>query len=85
MLPAGNALNSARSPCAKAPIKAPAGITDFDDITGGGLSRSRTIPLVDGPGSGKIIIVLQFLVHGAQHCKEPGMTGASPASDRRPN
>lgn len=53
--------------------KAPTGITGFDDITGGGLPRGRTTLLVGGPGSGKTIFALQFLVNGAQHCKEPGI------------
>jgi circadian clock protein KaiC len=37
------------------------------------LQRGRTTLLVGGPGAGKTILALQFLVHGAQHCKEPGI------------
>src|SRR6186997_3119822 len=63
--------------------KAPTGITGFDEITGGGLPRGRTTLLVGGPGSGKTILSLQFLVHGAKHCKEPGIFVAfEEASDR---
>lgn len=29
--------------------------------------------IVGGPGSGKTVLGLQFLVHGARHCKEPGI------------
>lgn len=57
----------------KVPGKAPSGIAGFDEITDGGLPRGRTTLLVGGPGSGKTIFALQFLVHGAQDCKEPGI------------
>jgi circadian clock protein KaiC len=62
-----------RSPLAKGPTKAPTGISGFDDITGGGLPHGRTTLLVGGSGSGKTVLALQFLVHGAQHCKEAGI------------
>ncbi len=55
------------------PAKAPTGIAGFDEITGGGLPRGRTTLLVGGPGSGKTVLALQFLQHGARHCKEPGI------------
>lgn len=55
------------------PTKAPTGITGLDEITGGGLPRGRTTLLVGGSGSGKTILALQFLVHGAQRCDEPGI------------
>ena len=77
-------MKSVRSHRVQAPAKAPTGITGFDEITGAGLPRGRTTLLVGGPGSGKTILALQFLVRGAQDCKEPGISGASPASDRQP-
>jgi len=52
--------------------KAASGIIGFDEITGGGLPRGRTTLLVGGPGSGKTILALQFLVHGAQRVKIVG-------------
>jgi circadian clock protein KaiC len=57
----------------KNPTKAPSGIAGLDEMTDGGLSRGRTTLLVGGAGSGKTILALQFLVHGAQACKEPGI------------
>jgi circadian clock protein KaiC len=57
----------------KTPAKAPTGIAGFDEITGGGLPRGRTTLVVGGPGSGKTIFGLQFLVHGARSCGEPGI------------
>ena len=59
------------------------GISGFDDITGGGLPRGRTTLLVGGPGSGKTVLALQFLVHGAQHCKEPGIFVAFEEASKR--
>jgi circadian clock protein KaiC len=53
--------------------KAPTGIVGFDEITGGGLPLGRTTLLLGGPGSGKTIFALQFLVHGAQACDEAGI------------
>ncbi len=53
--------------------KTPTGITGLDEITGGGLPRGRTTLLVGGSGSGKTILALQFLVHGATMADEPGI------------
>ena len=59
---------------AKVAAKAPTGIAGFDEMTGGGVPRGRTTLVVGGPGSGKTIFALQFLVHGAQALrKEPGI------------
>ena len=65
------------------PSEAPTGITGFDEITGGGLPRGRTTLPVGGPGSGKTILALQFLVHGAQDCKEPGIFAAFEETSKR--
>jgi circadian clock protein KaiC len=53
--------------------KAATGITGFDQMTGGGLPPGRTTLLAGGPGSGKTIFAMQFLVHGASACDEPGI------------
>lgn len=68
---------------AKESSKAPTGIAGFDDITRGGLPRARTTLVVGGPGSGKTIMALQFLAHGARDCKEPGIFVAFEESSRR--
>lgn len=54
-------------------VKAPTGILGLDGITGGGLPQGRTTLLLGGPGSGKTILALQFLAHGARVCREPGI------------
>lgn len=76
-------MKSVSSPAVKAPAKAPTGITGFDEITGGGLPCGRTTLLVGGPGSGKTILALQFLVQGAQACKEPGIFVAFEEASKR--
>jgi len=53
--------------------KAPTGIAGLDEITGGGLPKSRTTLLVGSPGCGKTLLSTQFLVHGALKYHEPGV------------
>jgi circadian clock protein KaiC len=53
--------------------KARTGVEGFDEITSGGLPRGRTTLLSGGPGSGKTIFALQFLMCGARDFKEPGI------------
>jgi len=68
---------------AKIGAKAMTGITGFDVMTGGGLPRGRTTLLAGGPGSGKTIFGLQFLVHGTQKYKEPGIFVAFEETSKR--
>jgi len=65
------------------PSKTSTGILGFDGITGGGLPRGRTTLLVGGPGSGKTIFALQFLVQGAHVFSEPGIFVAFEESPQR--
>ncbi len=64
---------------ARAPIspiglaKAPTGIVGFDAITGGGLPAGRPTLICGGPGCGKTIFAVEFLVHGAEQLDEPGV------------
>jgi circadian clock protein KaiC len=53
--------------------KAPTGIRGFDEITGGGLPRGRASLVTGGPGAGKTLFGLEFLVRGAQDFDEPGV------------
>ena len=53
--------------------KTPTGITEFDEITGGGLPRGRTTLVVGGPGSGKTVFALQTLVNSIQLWDEPAI------------
>ena len=53
--------------------KAPTGIQGFDEITGGGLPRGRTTIVCGGPGCGKTMLGIEFLVRGALEFNEPGV------------
>ena len=76
-------MKSVRTRRAVAIGKSPTGIAGFDAITAGGLPTGRTTLLVGGPGSGKTLFALQFLVHGADACKEPGIFVAFEESSAR--
>jgi circadian clock protein KaiC len=53
--------------------KAPSGIAGLDDITGGGLPRGRPTLVCGGPGCGKTLLGMEFLVRGATEHGEPGV------------
>ena len=55
------AKSSTSSPLAKVAT----GIAGFDEITGGGLPEGRPTLVCGGPGCGKTLFALEFLVHGA--------------------
>lgn len=74
---------AARYSLAGSPAKAATGIPGLDEITRGGLPRGCTTLLGGGPGSGKTIFGLQFLVHGARQCREPGVFVAFEESSKR--
>jgi circadian clock protein KaiC len=62
---------------ARAPLvgieKARTGIDGFDQITGGGLPAGRPTLVCGGPGCGKTLFAMQFLVAGATRFGEPGV------------
>jgi circadian clock protein KaiC len=49
------------------------GIRGLDEITRGGLPKGRPTLVCGGPGSGKTLLGLTFLVNGAVHFDEPGV------------
>jgi circadian clock protein KaiC len=53
--------------------KARTGISGLDEISGGGLPRGRTTIVCGGPGCGKTMLGMEFLVRGAQEFDEPGV------------
>jgi circadian clock protein KaiC len=53
--------------------KSPTGIEGFDEITGGGLPTGRPTLVCGGPGCGKTLFALHFLIHGATRFDEPGV------------
>src|SRR3982750_908611 len=62
-----------RSTLRHAVPKAPTGITGFDDVTAGGLPRGRPTLVAGGPGCGKTLFALEFLMNGAVQFDEPGV------------
>src|SRR5580765_4845116 len=53
--------------------KTPTGIRGFDEITGGGFPKGRTTIVCGGPGCGKTMLGIEFLVRGALEFDEPGV------------
>jgi circadian clock protein KaiC len=53
--------------------KARTGITGFDEVTGGGVPKGRPTIVCGGPGCGKTMFALEFLVRGATQYNEPGV------------
>jgi circadian clock protein KaiC len=53
--------------------KAPTGIPGLDEITFGGLPAGRPTLLAGGPGSGKTLFGVSFLIEGAERFNEPGV------------
>jgi circadian clock protein KaiC len=53
--------------------KAATGISGFDEVTLGGLPDGRPTLVCGGPGCGKTLFAMTFLVNGATHFDEPGV------------
>ncbi|MFS8137121.1 MAG: ATPase domain-containing protein, partial [Thermomonas sp.] len=49
------------------------GIKGFDEITEGGIPRDRVTLLCGSTGTGKTLLGLDFLIHGASNYNEPGV------------
>ena len=62
-----------RSASVRPIAKAPTGIQGLDEITGGGLPRGRPTLVCGGPGCGKTILAMEFLINGAERYGEPGV------------
>ena len=53
--------------------KARTGIDGLDQITGGGLPKGRPTLVCGGPGCGKTLFAMEFLIRGATQFGEPGV------------
>ena len=53
--------------------KTPSGIRGLDEITGGGLPSGRPTLICGGPGCGKTLFGIEFLIRGALEQNEPGV------------
>ena len=67
--------------------KTPSGITGLDEITHGGLPKGRPTLICGGPGCGKSLMGIEFLIRGALQYGEPGvlMTFEETEEDIRKN
>ncbi len=64
---------AARGPRAPELAKTATGVRGLDEITLGGFPRGRPTLVCGGPGSGKTLLALTFLVNGALQFGEPGV------------
>ncbi len=62
--------------------KCPTGIKGLDEITGGGLPRGRPTLVCGEAGSGKTLLAMEFLIHGARLYGEPGVFMSFEESER---
>jgi circadian clock protein KaiC len=53
--------------------KSRTGIRGLDEITFGGLPQGRPTPVCGGPGCGKTLLGMEFLIRGATQFNEPGV------------
>jgi len=53
--------------------KVATGIQGFDEISRGGLPRSRTSLVIGGPGTGKTVFALQAMANAARERRQPGI------------
>jgi circadian clock protein KaiC len=53
--------------------KAQTGITGFDEVTNGGVPKGRTTIVCGGPGCGKTMFAVEFLVRGTTQYGEPSV------------
>jgi circadian clock protein KaiC len=75
---ARNSTNGPRAPKKRSTpdggvLKSPTGIGGFDELTRGGLPRGRPTLVCGGPGCGKTLFALEFLIRGAVEQDEPGV------------
>lgn len=61
------------APSASTLRKSPTGVAGLDEVTGGGLPSGRPTLIAGGPGSGKTLLGISFLVNGALKYGEPGV------------
>jgi circadian clock protein KaiC len=53
--------------------RCPTGIPGFDSLCDGGLTKHSVNAILGGPGAGKTIFLIQFLLNGATKFNEPGL------------
>lgn len=64
---------AAKATPARVVPKAATGLAGLDQVLNGGVPRGRNTLIIGGPGSGKTLLGMEFLVHGARDLGEPGI------------
>jgi circadian clock protein KaiC len=64
---------AAKASRARPVAKAATGLAGLDEVLHGGVPRGRNTLVVGGPGSGKTLLGLEFLLSGARDFGEPGV------------
>ena len=64
---------AAKATPARVVPKAATGLAGLDQVLNGGVPRGRNTLVIGGPGSGKTLLGMEFLVHGARDFGEPGV------------
>lgn len=62
--------------------KSPTGIDGFDEVTNGGLPKGRVSLVSGGPGCGKTLFAMEYIVRGATEFCEPGVFMAFEESEK---
>ena len=62
-----------KSGAARSVAKAPTGLAGLDQVLNGGVPRGRNTLVIGGPGSGKTLLGMEFLIRGACDFDEPGI------------
>jgi KaiC/GvpD/RAD55 family RecA-like ATPase len=53
--------------------RVPTGVPGFDDLVNGGLPKNSSVLVCGGPGCGKTIFCMEYLIKGAEKFNEKGM------------
>lgn len=63
--------------------KVPTGLPGLDQVLNGGVPRGRNTLIIGGPGSGKTLIGMEFLLRGARDFGEPGICMSFEETDQQ--
>jgi len=74
---------AAKATPSRAVAKAPTGLPGLDQVLNGGVPRGRNTLIIGGPGSGKTLIGMEFLLRGARDFGEPGICMSFEETDQQ--